>query len=121
MKVTPLVLGVVWFGRREWGKLAVAVGVTLVLWAPALWMGVQDYTVGANTPTLSLMSRSLVLWALVAAGAVIVTVLVARTRYAWLAATVALLAALPRMLLYDVSYLALAYGSVTRNQSQARR
>ena len=106
MKVTPLVLAVVYVGRREWGKLAVAVGVTAALWLPALFMGVQNYSVGINTPTMSLLSRSPVLWALLAAGAGLVALYVARTRYAWLAATVALLAALPRMLLYDIGYLA---------------
>ena len=108
LKITPLVLAVVYAGRGEWSKVAVAVGVTTVLWLPALALGVLDYPLGTGLSTLSMLAYAPILWGVVALVAVAVAFWLAPTRYAWLGAAAALMACLPRMLFYDIGYLAIS-------------
>lgn len=107
LKIVPLILVVRYAGRGEWGSVAVSLAVAGVLWAPAL---LYDLSLWGQVPasTLSLFSVSPLLWGVVAVGCLVIVYRLAPTRYGWLAASVAWMACMPRLLLYDVSALAVA-------------
>jgi hypothetical protein len=105
VKVVPILFAIGYVGRREWGKLAVSVLVAAALWAPALQYDLEAYPSDVG-PSLSLLSiAGLVPWLTLAMAALAVAIRFARTRYAGLAAAVAVVAAVPRLALYDLTYL----------------
>lgn len=105
LKAVPI-LYVLWYlGRREWGKAALACALTVLLVAPMLAFDLSAYA-SAPGHTLSLAGRLPLAWILVAAATSVGALALARTRYGLLASSVAILAALPRLLLYDIGYLA---------------
>lgn len=120
LKITPIVLCVRYAGRGEWGKVAVAVLVAGALWAPALLYDLSDWLIPAGS-TLSLFGVSPILWGAVAIGAVVAAWRLAPTRYGWLAAAVAWLAVMPRVLLYDVSGLLVTSAPASRAGSKRAR
>lgn len=105
LKLFPLLLALVYAGRRQWLRFAVAVVLTALLWVPALLYDVGNY------PTQAGQAASLVgvlpLYMVVGALAVGVTLLLARTRWAWLAAGTAVAVTLPRLFVYDVTFVML--------------
>lgn len=103
LKIFPILLAAVYAGRREWWRLGVTLGVTGLLWAPALAFGLQNYPIEAGKAA-SLYAVP-VLWAAVVGVAVLVTLWLARGRYGWLAATTSVALAVPRLFVYDVTYL----------------
>jgi len=104
LKAVPILYVVVYAGRGEWRRVAWALGLTLVLVAPMLLFEIPGLSVDAGR-SLSLFSTSPVLWLAVAVGCVIAAFALARTRYAWLAAGTAVLMALPRAFVYDITFL----------------
>ncbi len=108
LKAFPL-LFVLWYvGRGEWRKVAETVALTALLVAPMLLYDLSHF---GSEPglTISLYRASPLLWAAVAALACGAALLVARTRYGVLAAAVAVMASLPRLLFYDLGYLAVTF------------
>jgi hypothetical protein len=105
LKIFPILLVVVYAGRREWWRVAATIGLTAVLWAPALLYDLRGYTTEPGAAA-SLISIPL-LYALVVGAAVAAAFWLARGRYGWLAAALALVLALPRLFVYDVTYLML--------------
>jgi hypothetical protein len=105
LKITPIALCVCYAGRGEWRKVAVAVAVAAVLWAPALLLGASNYGIGVMQ-SHSLLGHAPVAFAVVAVLAGVVAWLLAPTRYGWIAAAAFWMAVLPRMILYDPSGLA---------------
>ena len=110
LKVTPLALCVCYAGRGEWGKVAVAVAVAAILWAPALLFDLSQYGI-AVMQSHSLLGHMPIAWGLVALLALAAAWLLALTRYGWLAAAALWMAILPRMILYDPG--GLAVGALT--------
>jgi hypothetical protein len=105
LKVAPLAYALVYLGRRDWLRTAVAAGVAALLWAPALLYDTSVYPAEAGG-SLSLLSNAGPLpWALVALALAVAAVLLAQTRFAWVAASTTVLAAIPRLDLYDLTYL----------------
>jgi hypothetical protein len=106
LKAVPLLYAIVYIGRRQWWRVAATVVVTALLTAPMLLFQlpplVTDFG-GSN----SLSNVSLALWAAVAASAIVVAIFLAfrRSRYAWLAAGTAVVLALPRLFLYDTTFI----------------
>lgn len=43
LKPSGLAFALVYAARREWGRFALTLGLTALLWAPALWFGVEHY------------------------------------------------------------------------------
>jgi hypothetical protein len=127
LKATPLLLAVVYAGRGEWRRAALAVGLTVLLVAPAFLFGVADYPTSPGPNQMSLAGVSVWLWLPVALVAIGVAAAAARTRFGWLAGGVAVIAALPRLLDYEIGFLliglaqpaARAADSAPRPSSQA--
>jgi hypothetical protein len=104
LKAVPILYVVVYAGRGEWRKVALTIALTVLLVAPMLLFDIPALNTAAGE-SYSLYSYAPILWALVAIACVVVTYLLARTRYAWLAAGVAVAMALPRAFIYDITFL----------------
>ncbi len=106
LKAVPLLYVIVYVGRRQWWRASATLALTAILTAPMLLFPlpplVTDFG-GSN----SLSNISPVLWALVAAAAIAVALFLAlrRSRYAWLATGAAVVLALPRLFLYDTTFI----------------
>lgn len=110
LKIVPILYVLVYAGRREWWSAAISIAVAGVLWAPGLLYNVSAYPVepGESFSLLSLVG--LPLWLTVAGLSSVIAFALARGRYAWLSASVAAIAAVPRLALYDLTYLAVWQG-----------
>jgi hypothetical protein len=106
LKAVPILYVLVYAGRREWGKAAIAVGLTVLLTGQMLFFDLSSF---ASDPggSQSLLFISPVAWAAVAALGLGFAVFAAffRRRYAWLGASTAAMTVLPRFFLYDLTYL----------------
>ena len=102
LKIFPILFVAVYLGRREWARAAVAIAVAAALWAPALLYDLRGYTTDAGQAA-SLFALPAV-WAVVVGAGVVVTLRLAGTRFAWLAAATTVVLALPRLFVYDVTY-----------------
>lgn len=110
LKIVPIGYALVYVGRREWRKAVIAVAVTVLLAAPALFYDLSHYPadLGRSFSLLSIAGPApWVLAALVFAG---LAITLARGRKRWVAATGAVLAASPRLALYDATYLLVGLG-----------
>lgn len=103
LKIFPILFALVYLGRREWLRAALAVAVASALWAPALLYDLRGYATDAGQAATLFAVPAL--WALVVGGAVIATLWLARGPYAWLAGATAVVLALPRLFVYDVTFL----------------
>jgi Glycosyltransferase family 87 len=103
LKIFPLLFAAVYLGRREWGRAAGAIGFAAALWAPALLYDLRGYATDAGQAA-SLFALP-VLWAVVVGAGLLVTLRLAGTRFAWLAAAVDVIVSLPRLFVYDVTFL----------------
>ena len=104
LKGAPLVLAAVYAGRGEWRKVGLTVGLTAILVVPMLLFDLSSYSTEVGSGQLSPMQWSPVAWGVVALAAIGMTYRLADTRYAWLAGSVATMLALPRFLLYQISF-----------------
>jgi hypothetical protein len=104
LKGAPLVLAAVYAGRGEWRRALVTVALTAALVAPMLLFDLSAYSTEVGSGQLSPMQWSPLIWATAALAAIGATYRLANTRYAWLAGSVATMLALPRFLLYQISF-----------------
>lgn len=105
LKIFPILLVAVYAGRREWLRVALTLGLAALLWAPALLYDLRGYATNAGQAA-SLISVP-VLWVVVVGGALVATLWLARGTYGWLTGAIAVVLALPRLFVYDVTYLML--------------
>ena len=119
LKFAPIAYALVYVGRGEWRRAATAAGVTALLVAPALLYDLSHYPVdpGSGFSLLSIVGPAP--WALVALACAVGAVRFGRARHAWLAATIAVLAAIPRLQLYDLTYLAVCLRGQLRSGASA--
>jgi hypothetical protein len=106
LKAVPVLYVLVYVGRREWMRAWLALGMAALLTTQMLLFDVGNYTTDAGG-SQSLLFISPVAWAAAAAiglAFALVTAFV-RRRYAWLGASTAAMAVLPRFFLYDLTYL----------------
>jgi len=103
LKIFPILFVAVYLGRREWGRAVAAVALAAALWAPALLYDLRGYATDAGQAA-SLFAVP-VLWALLVGAGVALTLRLARTRFGWLAAATTVAVSLPRLFVYDVTYL----------------
>jgi hypothetical protein len=111
LKVAPILLVAVYAGRREFGRVVVSLALAAVLWAPALLYDLSGYTTTAG------QAAGLVQWPVVYAVAVVALLVATRAlaagRFGWLTGAVATVIALPRLFVYDVSFLMLGVLPIT--------
>ncbi|MGZ6372735.1 MAG: glycosyltransferase 87 family protein, partial [Candidatus Limnocylindria bacterium] len=105
LKAVPLLLALVYAGRGEWLKAAMAVLLTAVLVAPAFLVDLSGYSTQAGPGNMSLISVASVLYLVVAAALSGLAFVAARSRYRWVAGALAMIAVLPRFLTYEISFL----------------
>jgi hypothetical protein len=108
LKVVPILFALVLAGRGEWRRTALAIGVAALLWLPAAFLSLGSYPAEAGE-SLSLLSIvGPIPWLVAAAVVTGVAFRLAKTRYAWAAASAAVIAAVPRLAFYDLTYLLVA-------------
>jgi glycosyl transferase family 87 len=111
IKLVPLAYVLVWVGRRQWLPAVVAVGVTVLLFAPMLLVDLSNYVMNPATGLLSLYSVSPALWLGVALTGAAVTVWLAirGSPYAWVAASVLMFLGPPRVVLSYLAFVVVGY------------
>lgn len=122
VKLVPILFVLPWAGRKEWGKVALAVGSAAILFAPMFLFDLSAYSTSPASGLLSLYAVSPVLWFTVAAAVGIVTVVLAvrRSRYAWLAAAVLMFLGPPRVTTSYLSFILVAVVVVLEKPSEPR-
>jgi hypothetical protein len=120
LKLAPMAYALVYIGRGEWRRAVIALGVVAVLLAPALLYDLSGYPAdpGASLSLLSLAGP--IPWAVLAVVGGAVAVGLARGRFAWLAASAAVLAVIPRLQLYDLTYLLVGVGAPVVQEARDR-
>jgi hypothetical protein len=103
LKAVPLLLALVYLGRRQWVRGVVTVLFTALLVAPALLYDLSHYPSEAGGA--GLLIGWLPLYAGVAIAGVTASLLLSRTPYGWLASATTGALALPRFFTYDVTFL----------------
>lgn len=105
LKLAPILLALVWVGRREWGKAGLAAGVAAVLLAPMLLFDLSHYPIEATALVSVRRAFGDLAWLGLTAGLGVVTILLSRSRLAWGVADLAVLAAYPQLPLYRLGIL----------------
>ena len=104
-----LAFGALALGMPVRGSLAaiavLSIVLTAVLVAPALLFPLNAYPTAPGPNQMSLAAVAVWLWLPMALAAVAATAALARTRFAWLAGAFAMVAALPRLLDYEIGFL----------------
>lgn len=103
LKITPILLALVYVGRGQWVRAALAGAVTAALVAPTFLFELPP--TATATGGTGLFTSAPVLWGVMVFAAVGATLRVARQRLGWLAAATATILALPRLLVFDVTNL----------------
>jgi len=110
IKLVPLAFALVWAARRQWGRVALAVGVTALLFAPILLFDLSHYPTDPGTGLLSLYAVSPPLWAAVAIAVLTLTLFLAArgSPYAWVAVAVLMFLGPPRVVTSYLGFLLVA-------------
>lgn len=112
LKAAPILLVAVYLGRREWRRAALTLALTALLTLPMLAFDLSHYPMDTGAATGPLPTWLTLALAAIATG---VSFLFARTRFAWLAASAAVLLAIPRWSYYQPSFLVLGITQRSRN------
>jgi hypothetical protein len=104
LKAVPLLLVLVYAGRGEWRRAGLSLVLTGALVVPAFLFDLSGYSTQPGPGNMSLISVTPVLYLAVAVAMTSLAVLAARTPYRWLAGALAMIAALPRFLTYEISF-----------------
>ena len=119
LKAVPLLLALVYAGRRQWVSFGLSVLFTALLWSPALLYELRGYAVDAGQAAF-LFSIPPAYFAVVGLG-IGATIALAATRYGWLTAATTVALSLPRFFVYDVTYLMLGALPAIRAASRSAR
>ncbi len=104
LKGVPVLLVLIYAGRGEWWRAGLAALLSVALVAPAFLFDLSGYSTKPGPNQLSLAAVSTPLYLAVGIAVVVGAFMLARTRYAWLAGAVAMIAALPRLLDYEIGF-----------------
>ena len=101
LKLVPIAYILVWIDRREWRAVIVCLVTTAVLVGPMLLFNIDDYSTDPGArPALIPWPPGQVMAVAVAGAA---TVVAARTRFAWVSASLTAMLLLPRFVEYSVT------------------
>ncbi len=120
LKIFPILLALVYAGRRQWWAFAATVAITALLWLPAVFLyDLSAYPVSAGQAG-ALIGFPILYFAVVgiAMGA---TFALAPTRWGWLAGATAVVVSLPRLFVYDVTYLMVGVQPAIAKRATAKR
>lgn len=106
LKVVPLLLALTYVGRGEWRKAILTGILTAALVVPMLLFDLSNYPTDAGAAAGIIAAP--VLYAIAVAAAILVSLRLAGTRYAWLASSAAATLAVPRLFVYDITFLMVA-------------
>jgi hypothetical protein len=106
LKIVPIVLALVYAGRGEWRRAFLSLALTAILVAPMLLFDLTGYSTDIGAGQLSLLTVSPWLFGAVLVVALVATFLRAGGRYAWAIGSLAMMLALPRFLIYEISFAA---------------
>jgi hypothetical protein len=104
LKIVPTVLVLVYAGRGEWRRALLTLALTALLVGPMLLFDLSGYSTDIGAGQLSLLTVSPWLFGAVLVVALAATFLLARGRYAWAVGSLAMMLALPRFLIYEISF-----------------
>lgn len=121
LKAVPFLLALVYAGRGEWRRASVAAALSALLAAPTFLFDLSEYSTAAGPNQISLAGVSVLLYLPVALAAIAAAFLLVRTPYAWLAGSFAMVAALPRLLTYEIGFLLIGTAGVANGSSHLRR
>ena len=113
LKVVPILLVLVYLGRREWLRAAAAVAIAAVLAAHAFVYDLSGYV--TTSGDAGGLIEVPVLFGLSVAAAMAATLALARGRYGWLAAATSAVVATPRLFVYDVTYVLVGVAGSSRD------
>ena len=102
LKLFPILFVLTYVGRRQWLRAAVACALAGLLLAPYLLYDLSNYVTTAGGAAL--LWDWPIVYAIAVIAAIVVALRLAPTRHGWLAAGVAVVLALPRSFLYDVTW-----------------
>ncbi|HEX5579686.1 MAG TPA: hypothetical protein VFY43_08485 [Candidatus Limnocylindria bacterium] len=120
LKIFPLLLALVYAGRRQWWAFAATVAITALLWLPAFVLyDLGSYPASAGEAG-ALIAFPVVYFAVVGIG-IGATFALAPTRWGWLAGATTVIASLPRLFVYDVTYLMIPSGQLKNAQPEQRK
>lgn len=107
LKAVPILFVLVYLARREWWRAGLTVAITLALVLPMPLLGWEFDTVQAGESISLYHQASPMAWAIVVVVALLIGMGIAwrAPRHAAPAAAAAAILALPRLLLYDLTYL----------------
>jgi hypothetical protein len=117
LKATPLALVVVYAGRGQWRRALLTLAITAALVSPMLLFELSGYSTQVGGGQMSLLTVSPVAYVLAAAIGLGIAGLAARTRFAWVAASVAVVLGLPRFLLYEIGFVLIGLAGRLRTES----
>lgn len=110
LKFAPILFALRYVGRREWGRALIAALVATALLAPALLYDLGGYPADPGESISLLSIAGPIPWVVLALGCAVVAVRLANSPYGWAAASVAVLAAIPRLDLYGLTFLLVGLG-----------
>lgn len=102
LKLFPILFVLTYLGRRQWVRAALAFAVAGLLLAPYLLYDLSNYVTTAGGAAL--LWDWPILYGVAVVAAVAAALRLGPTRHGWLAASVAVVLALPRSFLYDVTW-----------------
>ena len=117
LKATPVLLALVYLGRRQWWRFGLTVALTALLVGHAFVFDLSGYVTDAGQAAL-LFGWPAVYVPVVSVLA-LASVALASSRWAWLTTVAAATLALPRFLVYDVTLMAVGAVPATRAPADA--
>ena len=110
LKAVPLLLVVTYLGRRQWLRAVVTLALTSALVLPMLLYDLSNYPTGAGGA--SMLFDLPIIFALVLAGGILISLRLASTQWAWLASSTTVALALPRFFVYDLTFLMTSFAGL---------
>ena len=118
LKLFPVLFVLTYVGRRQWRRAAVTLAVTGVLLVPFLAYDLSDYVTTPGGAAL-LWDWPAVYWPVVSAASAL-AVWAASKRWAWLASSAAVVLALPRSFVYDVTWVLAGFPAGSQEEARTR-